>query len=421
MDGLETIDQPTEELDLTGQDDQIQGDAAAAQDETTPQTEEKVDGRRFNPEWSKAFKEFRELYPDKADMLAKWRDDIGRYGAIRELAPKGVDDVRSWKSTIDAVGGPEAAAELMQRNAEYEQIDAKIEAADYSVVADLPENLQKGFYRMLPDALNDLSERDPQLFQAAVAPHFQAALAGTGLGEVLDGQLAGLRALYDSATDPEARAAIKELFNSATQTRNWYQQQTQGAGKMPNGPKTVSPEMQRLQAELESRRKADDESFVGGITNATNEYVGKAFEKESAVYLKQLNLTDTQKTDLMDSFNVKLVDKLGSDAAFQKQLAAYKSLKNRNPETISNYIRGKIDENAKSILDGLVTARYGGMRQKSAPATGATTTSGGATRVSQAPDQSQWDMAKMEALGYEATVKRGLFYLQGGRTVQLAR
>lgn len=425
MDGLETIDQPTEELDLTAQDDQTQDDAASTLDDGqhTQQTDaEKVDGRRFNPEWSKALKELRELYPDRADMLTKLRDNYARYQALQEVAPKGLDDVRSWKSTIDAVGGPEAAAELMQRNAEYEQIDSKIEAGDYSVVADLPENLQKGFYQMLPDALNDLSERDPQLFQAAVAPHFQAALAGTGLGTVIDAQIEGLRNLYGRITDPEARAEIKALFDDAAKTKNWYAQQTEGAGKMPAGTKTVSPEVQRLKAELESRRNADDESFVGGITNATNEYVGKAFEKEAAVYLKQLNLADAQKSDLMDSFNVKLVDKLGSDAAFQKQLAAYKSLKNRNPETISNYIRGKIDENAKSILDGLVTARYGGMRQKAAATTaGAATTSGGATRVSQAPDQSQWDMAKMEALGYEATVKKGLFYLQGGRTVQLAR
>ena len=422
MDDVSVIDQPTEDLDLTGQDDQKQDDAVAAQDEATQPTEaEKVDGRRFNPEWSKALKELRELYPDRADMLTKLRDNYARYQALQEVAPKGLDDVRAWKSTIDAVGGPEAAAELMQRNAEYEQIDAKIEAGDYSVVSDLPENLQKGFYQMLPDALNDLSGRDPQAFQAAVAPHFQAALAGTGLGNVIDAQIEGLRSLYGRITDPEARAEIKALFDDATKTKNWYTQQTEGAGKMPAGTKTVSPEVQRLQAELESRRKADDESFVGGITNATNEYVGKSFEKEAAVYLKQLNLTDAQKSDLMDSFNVKLVDKLGSDAAFQKQLAAYKSLKNRNPETISNYIRGKIDENAKSILDGLVTARYGGMRQKAAPAVGTPTTSDGATRVSQAPDQSQWDMAKMEALGYEATVKKGLFYLKGGREVQLAR
>lgn len=412
MDEIEVIDQPNDtDLDLTTQDDVAQDTDTSTDDGQQQQHNDadKVDGRRFNPEWSKALKELRELYPDRADMLTKLRDTYGRYGALTEIAPKGLDDVRAWKSTIDAVGGPEAAAELMQRNAEYEQIDAKIEAGDYSVVAELPENLQKGFYQMLPDALTDLQTRDPQAFQAAVAPHFQSALAGTGMGE-------HLQKMYAAAGDNEP---LKELIK---QQYEWFKQQTQGAGKMPNGQKAVSPEVQRLQAELETRRRADDESFVGGITNATNEYVGKAFDKEAAVYLKQLNLTDAQKSDLAESFNAKLVDKLGSDAAFQKQLAAYKSLKNRNPETINNYIRGKIDEHAKSILDGLVTARYGGMKRKVTPITeGAKTTDNGATRVAQAPDQSQWDMAKMEALGYDATVKKGLFYLQGGRTVQLVR
>src|SRR6185437_11282539 len=301
--------QPTEDLDLTTQDDQ-QASGSADQGESTDaqgqQTEsEKVDGRRFNPEWSKALKELRELYPDRADMLTKLRDNYARYQALQEVAPKGLDDVRAWKSTIDAVGGPEAAAELMQRNAEYEQIDAKIEAADYSVIADLPENLQKGFYQMLPDAMNDLSERDPQAFQAAVAPHFQAALAGTGLGNVIDAQIEGLRNLYGRITDPEARAEIKALFDDATKTKNWYTQQTEGAGRMPAGTKTVSPEVQRLQAELDQRRQADNESFVKGIVDSTNVRLREWFADNAAVYIKQLGLTQSQQDDLKESFENK--------------------------------------------------------------------------------------------------------------------
>jgi hypothetical protein len=409
MDGLEVIDQTTDtDLDLT-QDDQAQDTADASQDDVQQQqTEEKIDGRKFNPEWSKALKELNELYPDRKDMFTKLRDNYARYQTLQELAPKGLEDVRAWKSTIDAVGGPEAAAELMQRNAEYEQIDAKIEAGDYSVVGELPDNLQKGFYQMIPDALNDLSEKNPQAFQDAIGPHFQAALVGTGMGD-------HLKKMYAAAGENEP---LKELIK---QQYDWFQQQTQGAGKLPGGQKTVSPEVQRLQAELDNRRKADDDSFVSGITNSTNEHVGKAFDREAGVYLKQLNLTDVQKQDLAESFNTKLVDKLGSDAAFQKQLNAYKSLKNRSPETVNNYIRGKIDEVSKGILDGLVTARYGGTRQKAAATPNTTTTTNGAVRVAQAPDQSQWDLSKMEALGYEATVKKGLFHLQGGRTVQLVR
>ena len=78
------------------------------------------------------------------------------------------------------------------------------------------------------------------------------------------------------------------------------------------------------------------------------------FGKTAEVYLKQLSLTDSQKEDLKESFAAKLTQKLGADTAFQKQLGAYKSLKNRSPETVTNYIRAKIDENAKAIMDGLV-------------------------------------------------------------------
>lgn len=405
MDGIEVIDQTTDtDLDLI-QNDQVQDDSPV---DGQQQVEEKIDGRKFNPEWSKALKELNELYPDRKDMFTKLRDNYARYQTLQELAPKGIEDVRQWKTTLDAVGGPEAAAELMQRAASMDEVDSKIEAGDYSVIGSLPESLQKGFYQMLPDALADLQTKDPQAFDAAVSPHFQAALLGTGMGD-------HLKKMYTAAGDNEP---LKELIK---QQFDWFQQQTNGAGKMA-GQKTVSPEVQRLQAELDSRRQADDTSFVQGVTDTTNKHVGEVFDREAAVYLKQLNLTDAQKADLSESFNAKLVDKLGSDAAFQKQLGAYKSLKNRSPETINNYIRGKIDESAKSIMDGLVTARYGGMRQKSkVEATGTRTTDSGATRVAQSPDQSQWDMAKMESMGYENTVKKGVFHLQGGRTVQVVR
>jgi hypothetical protein len=337
------------------------------------------------------------------------RDNYARYQALQEVAPKGLEDVRAWKSTLDALGGSEAAADLMQRVADVEQVDAKIEAGDYSVISELPESMQKGFYQMLPDALAELSTKDPQAFAAAVMPHFAAALQGTGME-------AHLQKMYQAAGDNEP---LKELIK---QQYDWYQAQVQGKGTMPGGTKTASPEVQRLQAELNSRREADDQSFIGGISEKTNQYVTESFAKNAEVYLKQLNLTDAQKSDLAESFNVKLVDKLAADTAFQKQLAAYKSLKNRNPETVNSYIRSKIDESAKAIIDGLVTARYGGMRKaKPVVAAGTSTTDAGAVRVAKTPDRSEWDMDKMDALGYEATAKIGKFFLKGGRTVQVVR
>lgn len=410
MDALEVIDQPTDEIvgdqQVVDEIDQPEDDTQQIEQKT--EATDKVDGRKFNSEWSKALKELRELYPDKADMLTKLRDAYGRSQALTEVAPKGLEDVRAWKSTLDALGGSEAAAEMMQRVAEQESMDSRIEAGDFSVVGELPENLQKGFYQMLPDALSHLSEIDEKAFSAAIMPHFAAALSGTGMGD-------HLKKMYAQAGDNEP---LKELIK---QQYDWFQQQTQGKGQMTPGAKTVDPTVQRLQAELDSRRANDDKSFVDGIAASTNQYVEQAFTKNAEVYLKQLGLSEDQKNDLMDSFGIKLTEKLGADTAFQKQLTAYKSLKNRSPETINTYIRSKVDENAKSIIDGLVTARYGGRRTAQKTASTTTTANTGTVRVATAPPHSDWDMTKMEAEGYENTVKKGLFYLNGGKKVQLAR
>jgi hypothetical protein len=41
--------------------------------------------------------------------------------------------------------------------------------------------------------------------------------------------------------------------------------------------------------------------------------------------------------------------------------------------------------------------------------------------VAKTPDQSEWDMDKMDAVGYDQTAKIGKFFLKGNRTVQVVR
>jgi hypothetical protein len=414
-DVLDQIDQTEDTQDLVFNDQQTD-DAPELPDDSAQKLdaapEDKIDGRKFNPEWSKALKELRESRPELADMLTKLRDTYGRYGAISELAPKGVEDIRSWKTTIDAIGGPEAAADLMERTAQIEQIDSRIAAADFSVVGELPEDMQQGFYKMLPDALTHLSQTDDRAFAAIVQPHFSAALAATGMEQ-------HLRTMYAKAEgNPEVQELIKQQFD-------WLQNQVKGAGTMPSGTKTVDPKVAELQAKLDSYSQKDVDNFTKGVTETTTAHMAKSFTDNASVYIKQKNLSEMQQSDLRESYDAKLVAVLSADKAFQKQLQAYGALNKSgkaDSATVANFVQAKIDEVSKKIVDDLVVARYGNVRtMRQPPVAGATPTSGGAVRVAQAPDQSKWDMDKMTALGYENTVKKGLFHLADGRTVQLQK
>src|ERR1044071_8345039 len=133
VDAIDTIDVATESAEPI---EQIQ-DSSTGQAEEPQQAEQapeasdktgaldKVDGRRFNPEWSRQLKELRESRPELADMLTKLRDGYARFGAINELGLKGVDDVRSLQTTINALGGAEKAAAMMSQMADIEAIDAR--------------------------------------------------------------------------------------------------------------------------------------------------------------------------------------------------------------------------------------------------------------------------------------------------------
>ena len=409
-DVFDQIDQTTDvdqQLDTTLEDTTLEttGDAAGADKQQT--TDDKVDGRKFPQEWSKALKELRELYPDRADMLTKLRDTYGRYGAVGELAPKGVEEIRQWKTTLDALGGSEAAADMMQRTAAMEAVDERIESGDYGVIAELSPEWQRGFYQMLPDALTDLSTKDPAAFSAAVMPHFAAALEGTGMAN-------HLKKMYAAAGDNEP---LKELIK---QQHDWLQSQIAGKGQIA-GTKTVSPELARAQKQLETYQQGERESFVNSVLSTRDKAIDDSFNEHVAVYKKQLGLTDSQVADLQESFAAKVKASQVEGTPFFKQLKAYSALKTRDMATVDTYIKSATTQDAKTIIDGLVTARYSGMRQKAKVVPTTTTTDAGATRVAQAPPRDQWDMDKMDAAGYEATAKVGKFFLKGGRTVQLSR
>jgi hypothetical protein len=411
-DVLDQIDQTTDadqQLDTTLEDTTLETTADAdGADKHLATDSDKVDGRKFPQEWSKALKELRELYPDRADMLTKLRDTYGRYGAVGELAPKGVEEIRQWKTTLDALGGSEAAADMMQRTAAMEAVDERIESGDYGVIAELSPEWQKGFYQMLPDALTDLSTKDPQAFSAAVMPHFAAALEGTGMGD-------HLKKMYAAAGDNEP---LKELIK---QQYDWLQSQIAGKGQL-QGNKTVSPELARAQKQLETYQQGERESFVNSVLSTRDKAIDDSFNEHVAVYKKQLGLTDSQVADLQESFAAKVKASQVEGTPFFKQLKAYSALKTRDMATVDTYIKSATTQDAKTIIDGLVTARYGGMRQKAKPVTtGTTTTDAGVTRVAQDPPRDQWDMEKMDAAGYDATAKVGKFFLNGGRTVQRAR
>lgn len=399
-------DQPIDQIADDMQDDAGSDSGDKSQQQSDPT--DKVDGRKFNPEWSKALKEMRELYPDRADMLTKLRDGYGRYSALQELAPKGLDDVRGWKTTVDALGGPEAAANLMQRASEIEEMDNRIANADFSVVSELPEEMQKGFYGMLPDALAHLSETDEKRFGEIVQPHFASALANTGMGD-------HLKKMYAAAGDNEP---LKELIK---QQYDWFQNQTSGKGTIAPGARTANPEVERLRAELNQRQQADSESFANGVADQSERQLNDAFTREMAAY-KGLGLNEKQTADLMASVNAKVTSILQNDAAFQNQLKAFKSLKSRNPQTVIDYVKSHVDAQTKVALDDLVSTRYSGMKARPQTRVADTTkTSNGTIKVNKAPDQSEWDLEKMSDLGYDQTAKKGLYYLKGNKTVQLVR
>ncbi len=383
MDDLNAVlDQPVEQTTETV--DTSTPVVVDVQDQTDaqPSTEDfgSYDGRKFGKDFNTAITDIRKNFPQYDKQIQSMRDGYGRYLAVSELAPKGVTELKGWKTTIDSIGGPDGAANLLERMNNFEQLEQKLAAGDPSVFD--ADNLKGAVSQLTPAFVERMAKDSPDEFGQIVAPHFAARLATTGLDKLLS-------TMYQQAEgNPDLQKNLQEAYA-------WFQRNTQSPSAPGQGAK---PPVDRARQQFETERaefeKQKSEQFWTGVRTSVDQYQNDAVTKALDPYLKSLNLTDERKARLVENVKTGLARKADADPAYTKSLNAYKQARNPNADSISALVKGKIDSSLDTVVQDEISyiSAAGGTRKTAPAATpgaGTETTTpagtGGPIRVAEQP------------------------------------
>jgi len=115
--------------------------------------------------------------PDVLPMTKALQDSYYSSKAYRDLF--NIDDARSIKATMEAVGGLDGLNELQSRAEQLEQMDKMAESGDPKLMTSMASQSPEGFKKLVPVALEQLER-----FGTEVMPAFkQATVAEPALAD----------------------------------------------------------------------------------------------------------------------------------------------------------------------------------------------------------------------------------------------
>jgi hypothetical protein len=363
------LDTPVDDavaVDETPIDDvqEVAADADAAVDadaEETPQDADVDPAKPAAPLLPKqvqaALKAFRESSPENAKIARALQDSYMHDQALTKSFPKGLSEAIALKTMVDGAGGTEGFANLQQRSALLEQIDANIAASDPgvldSIIADSPE----GFKGLVPHVLEKYEGLDQKGFATTVVqPMTIRGLEAAGFSEVM-GEIA--TALKNGNTE----AAMQRL----KQVENWY---ANLKGSVAQGQQHKSdPERDKLTSDRQAFETDKYNNHIQSVFNEFSAYRTTLFNKAAGAYTKGLSADAI--ADLKEGYDKELSRAMSSDKVYASNVKGI--MKQQDKEKAVSYINAKQTELYAAAFKTVWQRRYGTLPaglKKAAPAKG---------------------------------------------------
>lgn len=409
------------EEDLGEQGTGGEGGEGQGEGEGQQQTDDKTDARRGSKEFRDWLKT-QEATPEGAKFAKQVRADYYKVQQLAELDPEGINGIRAKYALLESAGGPEAITQLQERVAEVEATDQLIASGDPKGLAALGPDFDPGLAKLTPAILDRVMRADPEAYSAAILPHLMTALAGSPL-------TGDLNRMIDVMQAPHLDEAgkLKALTGLLARIGQWYQVNEEKAGKL----KTAPVDQQRTQFDQE-RSEFDKQQQVAHWTNniapTVTGYEKQKLDEAFKPYATKLRLDAAGSADLFAAFRSKMKEVGQADKAYMQQMAVYHKQKNPDPAVVSNFVKAAINRHYKTVVDGVVKARYGrflgntqtrqtqrtqqpGARQVGAPA------GGGVTVVAVKPPVEDIDYRRTS----ESDQWKGVYTLKTGKKVQVRK
>lgn len=332
------------------QSDESSGDV---QDDT-PGEEKPIDGRTNPVQIRSALKRFRDSAPENAGPARELNNGYGRYLAYKDSFPT-VDEARSAKALLDAVGGDTGLATLQEQVKSLGETDSLLYSGDPRVLDNLIDDMRSegkldAFGKLASPFLDKLRSVDEKAYLAALKPHFFQQLVNVGVPNVLQSIQ---KALSSEKPDLEtARGWIAE-FN------NWFD-------NLRNGVETAAkagldPERQAFQQERTKWESERTDTFKREVASSNVSHTLRSLGSALKPYMKLpyfKNFSDASKKDLASGLFQQAISELTADKSYQSQMDAFFSQKAPDRKSIEQYHAAKLDSMSQRIVKSMLETRY---------------------------------------------------------------
>jgi hypothetical protein len=359
------IDASTD-VDLEAEPIETEGAEPAESTEQEPQqTTDQPDSpytTKFSREMRAALKAWETANPESARFAKQARDNHARLFALTQLEPKGIDGVREKYALLNslAVGdskGIEAVTAMQERLAGVEEVDEMLASGNPKAFDALGPDFDAGLAKLAPAYLDRVKASDPAAYEAAILPHFVSQLAQSDLVREYNALVDVLNAQDDPRFDDATK--MKFAISQLTKMERWMNGLAGKVGEIkPNGQvNTQQSELEQQRTELERERQQIH--WDTKIKPLALQYENQTFNSLLDPYQKRLRLDDGAKADLLQAFKNGLENAGLRDKEYMRQMKIYQGQRNPDPNAVANYVKNAINKHSKTVLEGLVKARYG--------------------------------------------------------------
>jgi hypothetical protein len=390
--------------DESGGDETTTGDEAGGETDTG---DEGTDGDRIGrsrddrglPQHVKqALAKLREIDPKMADTVRRNYYEASDY---RQAFPT-VREAREARDLLEEVGGADGIQRVRGEADDYAHELNAMANGDPSVIEELVRDFPDGLVRLVPHALDAMSEVDPAAFEKLSAGIVTQVLANKGVTHNV------LR-----LTELIADGKQKEAFDLAKQMLDWVNgvkdYADQKADLNARGGETDREKRVRMrEQELEANNKRTFGVQVGGeAIRMLNTMIDQAL----APMLKgrRLSLNPDQRKDFQNGARTEISNALARLPGYRDRMQEL--IDAGDQQAILRFIRSKV-QSAQLVRRAVTNAwgRRGFSQARGASRNGSGTTTG-VVRLAQKPsaDQIDWskDRSRMRYMTGEATLKNG--------------
>lgn len=361
--------------------------------EATPEPVE-ASSEPLPAEVAKLLREMRDANPANDAVSKTLKNAYYQQRAFADVFPT-VDDARSMKATMDALGGSEGLSSLQENAAYVEEFNRMAEEGDPSLIQAWVSESPEGFKKIVPTVLSEYARLDPAGYNAALRGPLVSALEGSNLRQTV------ARAI-DMMQMGQTDLAGREL----TEIANWLTGLSQEQAKAVQPQFAPPPEFTaREQALAQHEEQMYQDNVVGNVGGWLEEKINTALKPLS----KQPLSTDARK-DLVQSIITDIDNALGQDKGYQTQINMLSRAK--DVSRTADYIKANVSRLVQRSTNAVYSRRYGNVPavKTAAPATKTATATSGVHQMTVRPRAEDIDTDRTDTgmlMRHQAILRNG--------------